>query len=95
MGKMTKEQTNKFNKLWEETLDWGDGDNCIGLFREFGSNLEPLATCTDEGNIEILAFNGSYYDEITSAPITKARSLMKKVVTHLMDNDFGTLNDIL
>ncbi|QQG33878.1 hypothetical protein ZPAH1_orf00116 [Aeromonas phage ZPAH1] len=104
MAKMTKEQSTKFDKLFEDTIDWGYDDNCIGLFDQLLSddidpeshNLYYLTTCINEENqqVEILEFDGSgYYDLVGYIPINnKTKSVMKKVVTCLLGG--GTFDDV-
>lgn len=91
MAKMTKEQTAKFNSLFEDTLNWGEG-TCTGLFDFLGKNLEDLATEIDGDDLQILEFGGSHWDFLGSMPIdSKTKAKFKKVVLHLMDKDFDTL----
>ncbi|MGL5306464.1 MAG: hypothetical protein ACRC9Y_09980 [Aeromonas veronii] len=95
MAKMNKEQTTKFNKLFETTINWGDGENCVGLFEEFGGINDKLATCVDGDSIEILNFDGCYYQLMTHIPAkpkAKAKEALKKVVTHLMDGKWKGLD---
>ena len=90
---MTKSQNEKFNKLWETTLCWGDDSNCIGLYGEFGGNLERLATCTVDGSMEILEFDGANFDLYEVIPLNStAKSKFKRVVSHLIDGGFETIN---
>lgn len=90
--KMTKEQSLKFDKLYETTLSWGDDSNCIGLFEPFGKNLEWLTTCVQGDNMEILDFDGSYYDLVTVLPINKTtKGKLKRIVEHLMYSSWDTL----
>lgn len=89
MAKMTKLQTEKFSQLFETTLNWGEGDNCTGLFEEFGGDNEYLATCVEDGYLQIFEYNGNHWDFLHAIPVdTKAKTYMKKLVTHLMDNTF-------
>ena len=95
MAKLNKEQTAKFNKLYDTVLNWGEGENCIGLFEVFGGNLDRLTTCVENGDMEILCFDGCYYDLYGTIPVNaKTKGLVKKIVEHLIDNDFDTLNFI-
>lgn len=95
--KLNREQTKRFNHLYNEVMEWGEGDNCNGLFREFGDQLENLATCVEDGHIQILESNSAcgYHDYWMSIPINKkAKSNLKKVVEHLIDGDFHDLSSL-
>ncbi|QMV28740.1 hypothetical protein AP1_0022 [Aeromonas phage AP1] len=93
MAKMNKEQTAKFNSLFEDTLNWGDGSTCTGLFDCLGGpNLGYLATEVDGDDLQIFEFTGSYWEFLGSMPInSKTKAKFKKIVLHLMDKDFDTL----
>lgn len=96
MAKMTKEQTARFNELFETTMNWGDGVDCIGLFEEFGGMNDNLGTRVFEGgDIDILEFNGEYLMDLFSIPLnnkTKAKATLKKIVEHLANGgSFDTL----
>ena len=92
--KLNKEQTKRFNYLYDVAVEWGEGENCNGLFEEFGGQLENLATCVENGDIQILEgdFACGCHDYHMSIPLgKKAKSNLKKVVEHLIDGDFGGL----
>lgn len=102
---MTKDQSDKFNKMFETTINWGDNENCIGLFANLlpddveqeSHNLYYLTTCVqeDKNQIEILSYDGGcYYDLIGFIPLnSKTKSTLKKVVTELLNG--GTFKDLL
>lgn len=93
MAKLNKEQTAQFNKLYNEVLHWGEGEYCIGMFEVFGGNLDSLATCVEYGSVEILYFDGCYYSLHGRLPVdSKTKGKLKKIVEHLIDNDFNTLS---
>lgn len=93
MAKMTAVQTKRFNQLFEDTLRWPEGETCTGLFEEFGGANEYLTTCVEDGYLQILVFQGNYWDFIHAIPLnSKTKSYMKKLVTHLIDNDFDSFN---
>lgn len=63
MAKMTKEQTAKFNELYDAVINWGEGEDCWGMFSELsGENgeLDKLATCVEYGRIGFFEIDGSY-----------------------------------
>ena len=98
MAKLTKEQTAKFNKLYEAAINWGeDCGTCTGLFAELSPqavNLKNFAT-EDVGNgyLEILAYKGTYWDLYGKIKIdSKAKGKIKKIVEHLIDKDFDDEN---
>lgn len=104
MAKMNKEQSAKFDKLFDTTMNWGDGENCNGLFVGIlpsdvdheSHELYYLTTCVQEcdGQIEILSFDGSgYYDLLGYIPLNrKTKSTMKNVVACLLGG--GTMDDV-
>lgn len=98
MARMTKEQSENFERLWAESIDWGNEDECgmcNGLFSEFGENLEMLSTGVHEStNTLELYWCPSIYEVrgIGSVAMnSKGKAIFKKVVTHLMTNDFKSL----
>jgi len=96
VAKMTKAQSVEFDKLYNITMSWGIDSNCTGLFRDFGENLEYLATCVLGDVVEILEYNGTYWELIDMIKVdSKTKSTLKRSVSHLMDNGFDTLNNVL
>lgn len=95
---MTKQQSARFDKLYNDTINWGDEEEygiCTGMFEEFGENLEYLSTGIDSSSntLGIYEFNGSFWDHITSLPINSTtKAIFKKIVCHLMSDGFDTLN---
>ena len=100
--RMTKEQTDKFNKLYDTTVTWGDMDDqgtCTGLFADFGKNLEQLSTGVNEEDdvLELYLRDDTYSENnvgsIPLRPKAKAKAQFKKVVCYLMndDNNFDDL----
>ncbi|MGL5785078.1 MAG: hypothetical protein ACRCYZ_06485 [Alphaproteobacteria bacterium] len=97
MKRFTKDQSALFDKLFDVSYNWGEGSNCTGLFSDFGGNNKYLATCFEDGTLEILEFNGSYfslYGRSRCADKASARKAVMKVVKHLMVADFDTLGDL-
>lgn len=89
MAKMNAEQTKKFNELFETAIGWGDDDNCIGLFDCFGGENEFLATCTEDGYMQLMSYNGGVFDVYHTIPINgKTKSYLKRLVSHLIDGSF-------
>ena len=96
MAKLNKEQTAKFNKLYETSVNWGEGNGpCTGLFAELApesANLNYFATEVVDGYLEILESDGPYYDSHGAIEIdSKTKGKLKKIVEHLIDRDFNTL----
>ena len=96
MAKLNKEQTTKFNKLYEVVVNWGeDCGICTGIFSELNPdnvNLQNLATEDVGGTLEILEYDGNYWHLHGTIKIDlKAKTKLKKVVEHLIDKDFDTL----
>lgn len=96
MTKLTKEQTTKFNKLYEIAINWGeDCGTCTGIFSELDPenvNLKNLAIEDVGGSLEILEFTGNYWDCWDTIKIdSKTKGKLKKIVEHLIDKDFDTL----
>lgn len=96
MAKLNKEQTVKFNKLYEVTVNWGeDCGICTGIFSELNPdniNLQNLATEDVGGVLEILEYDGGYWGLCGTIKIdSKAKGKLKKIVEHLIDKDFDTL----
>lgn len=96
MAKLNKEQTAKFNKLYEVAVNWGeDCGICTGIFGELepnNINLQNLATEDVGGVLEILKYNGDYWSLCGTIEIdSKAKGKLKKIVEHLIDKDFDTL----
>lgn len=104
MAKFTKEQNQKFNKLFETTIDWGENENCTGLFCDIlanyidheSHNLYYLTTCVQEAHsqIEVLEFDGcGYYDLLGYIPLgPKTKATLKNCVMCLIDG--GSFTDI-
>lgn len=97
MVKLNKEQTAKFNKLYEVAVNWGEGCGiCTGIFGELDPanlNLQKLATeDVGSGVLEILEYDGNYWGLCGTIKIdSKAKGKLKKIVEHLIDKDFDTL----
>ena len=96
MAKLNKEQTAKFNKLYEVAVNWGeDCGICTGIFSELNPdnvNLQNLATEDVGGVLEILEYDGDYWGLCGTIEIdSKAKGKLKKIVEHLIDKDFDTL----
>ena len=94
--KINKEQTLKFNKLYEVAVNWGeDCGPCTGLFAELApesKNLNYFATEVVGDYLEILESDGPYWDSYGAIEIdSKAKGKLKKIVEHLIDKDFNTL----
>ena len=97
MAKLNKEQTAKFNKLYDVAVNWGDDCGiCTGIFGELDPtnlNLQNLAT-EDVGDdiLEILEYDGAYWGLHGTIKIdSKTKGKLKKIVEHLIDKDFNTL----
>ena len=96
MAKLNKEQTAKFNKLYETSVNWGeDNGPCTGLFVGLApesTNLTYFATEVVGDYLEILEYDGSYWESYGAIEIDpKAKGKLKKIVEHLIDKDFDTL----
>lgn len=104
MKRLNKEQSKKFDDLYSTTLNWGNDENCIGLFCKLldsdveweSSNLYYLTTCMreDRNQIEVLDFDGwGYYDLVGYIPLnSKTKTMLKKVVCCLLSG--GSFNDV-
>ena len=97
MAKLNKEQTEKFNKLYEVAVNWvEDCGICAGIFGELDPanlNLQNLAI-EDVGDdiLEILEYDGAYWGLHGTIKIdSKTKGKLKKIVEHLIDKDFNTL----
>lgn len=91
MKKMTKEQTERFDRLWNRTINWfQDEGMCNGLFEEFGQELGYLSTYVSLGGDALeLFYCSSIYDASGIGVITldsKAKTKFKAVVQYLMDH---------
>ena len=96
MAKLNKEQTAKFDKLYDVAVNWGeDNGPCTGLFAELtagNTNLNYFATEVVGDYLEILEYDGTYWDSHGAIEIdSKAKGKLKKIVEHLIDKDFNTL----
>ena len=97
MAKLNKEQTAKFDKLYEVAVNWGeDCGICTGIFGELDPtnlNLQNLATeDVGDGVLEILEYDGAYWGLHGTIKIdSKTKGKLKKIVEHLIDKDFNTL----
>ena len=96
MAKLNKEQTVKFNKLYDVAVNWGeDNGPCTGLFAELAAgntNLNYFATEVVGDYLEILEYDGAYWESYGAIEIdSKAKGKLKKIVEHLIDKDFNTL----
>ncbi len=100
MAKLTKEQNAKFDRLFNDTIYWGDEDECgqcSGLFAgAFGENLEKLSTGVNEDKLELhLYYCAGIYDAsgIGVLPINnKTKSRLKKIVQYISENGFDDFN---
>ena len=97
MAKLNKEQTEKFNKLYEAAVNCvEDCGICAGIFGELDPanlNLQNLAIEDVGDNIlEILEYDGAYWGLHGTIKIdSKTKGKLKKIVEHLIDKDFNTL----
>lgn len=92
MKKFTKEQTQKFDELYKDMLNWGEGIDCCGIFQEFGGCLEDMVTCVEDGYItfyEVKSYSKMQYSELAGVEINrKAKGIVKKLVLFLSENNF-------
>ena len=64
-----------------------------GCLESWGGALENLGTCIQgDDYMEILRFNGNSFTLLDTIPLnSKTKSTLKKIVCHLMDKCFHTL----